>query len=60
MVPFDHPGELAQRLIHLLDHPEQARRMGDAARDRALDFSAKDFPRRIVSTLHSVVDDSHS
>jgi len=58
--PFERPDVLADQLIRLLDHPEEARRMGRAARNRALDFSARDFSDRLTSTLRSLTRPSHS
>ena len=51
--PFERPQVLARRLIALLDQPDEAHRMGRAARERAHDFSAHDFSDRLAALLHS-------
>jgi len=53
--PFEAPDALARRLTYLLDHPDEARRMGRAARERAQEFSAQDFAERFTSTLRSLI-----
>jgi L-malate glycosyltransferase len=48
-VEIDQEDVLAQRVLYLLDHPEQARRFGDCARERVLtDFS---FPKMFGAYL---------
>jgi glycosyltransferase involved in cell wall biosynthesis len=57
LAPFEEAGTLADRVTRLLEHPDEAQRMGQAARERALDFSAADFADRLTSTLCSLVSD---
>lgn len=57
--PFEDPEALAHQVTYLLDHPDEARRMGRAARERAQEFSAQDFAERFTSTLRSVIRDPH-
>ena len=54
--PFEDPRALAHQVTHLLAHPDEARRMGRAARERAQEFSAQDFADELTSTLRSLVD----
>ncbi|KPL13065.1 hypothetical protein AMJ85_00445 [candidate division BRC1 bacterium SM23_51] len=44
LVPPQNAGALAERLLHLLTHPDEARRMGDAGRRRVLEH----FDYRLV------------
>ena len=54
--PFEAPRALAHQVTHLLAHPDEARRMGRAARERAQEFSAQDFADELTSILRSLVD----
>lgn len=55
LAPFEEPTVLANRVTYLLTHPDEAERIGQAARQRALDFSALDFADRLTTTLRSLV-----
>jgi len=52
--PYEDPGRLSTQILKLVDHPKKAREMGRAARERALDFSADRFARRLTDALHSI------
>jgi glycosyltransferase involved in cell wall biosynthesis len=56
--PFGQHEALARRLLYLLEHPVEAQRMGQSARDRAAEFSAPDFADQLISTLRSLVASS--
>ena len=54
-VDLDRNGELADRLIHLLRHPDEARTMGASGRERwRRHFSYSAFKQRFLVHLHSL------
>lgn len=57
LVPPGRPDLLAERILDVLADPEQARKMGDWARERAeREFSLGAFGRRTEAFLESVLD----
>lgn len=54
--PYEDSDRLSTQILKLLDHPKKAREMGRAARQRALDFSADRFARRLTAALRTIAD----
>ncbi len=50
------PAALADAIATLLDDPERARRLGDAARDRAAGLSPDVIARRLACVYREVAD----
>jgi L-malate glycosyltransferase len=64
LVPPKDPVKLADRIIYLLEHPDEARRLGDAAKQRAF---AENSPEQVIdrylkvyTQLHSFSEERHS
>jgi glycosyltransferase involved in cell wall biosynthesis len=55
LVPLDNPRAFAQAIVSLLQDAEQRRRMGEAARARAL---ARFDARRMVARFEHVLDET--
>jgi len=51
LAPYEDAETLARQILRYLDDPDFARRVGEAARRRARDFSPEAFARKIVSVL---------
>jgi glycosyltransferase involved in cell wall biosynthesis len=51
IVPIRDPDQIADRLRHLYDHPNERRRLGLAARRRAEKFSWEGYGHRIVNAI---------
>jgi len=54
LAPYEDAEALARQILRYLDDPAFARRMGEAARRRARDFSPEAFVRRMISVLRQV------
>lgn len=55
--PFGDAGALAQHIKRLLSDPEQAARMGQAARVRAADFSTDRYARNLIDAVRDLIND---
>jgi len=53
--PFEDDQELARQVLRYLENPNFARRMGQNARERALEFSPDRYARRLVDVVHELV-----
>ena len=56
LVPFDDVAGMASRVSQLLADPELGRRMGEAARARAREFSPARFAGEVLATLSLVTE----
>ncbi len=52
LAPYEDAEALARQVLRYLDDPALARRVGEAARRRARDFTPEAFARRIGESLH--------
>lgn len=60
-VNLDRPGELAERLVHLLRNPDDCRRLGEQGRERwETHFRYSAFRERFVPILRRFLDGEHS
>lgn len=58
IVPFDAPDELARRIQFLLDHPDERRKMSEAAQTTAVDrFALESSVDKIESLYGTLIDD---
>jgi glycosyltransferase involved in cell wall biosynthesis len=55
LVPKGAAAELANHVVHLLRHPEQARTMGQRGKERAQAFGAREMVQRIVDVYDDVL-----
>jgi len=55
LAPYGDERALAQQIRRLLSHPEWSRKLGAAARKRALQFGPKRYARRLTDVLHDAV-----
>ena len=54
LAPYEDAEALARQVLRYLDDPAFARRVGEAARRRARDFSPEAFAERVISVLQQV------
>lgn len=53
--PYGDPDVLASTILHYLDDPEFARSLGEAARERAIDFSVRSYPYNFIEAIQDLV-----
>jgi glycosyltransferase involved in cell wall biosynthesis len=54
LVPVDDAAALAERIAHVLDHPDEARRVADEARRRAQRFSEQAMVERTLALYEGI------
>ena len=55
LAPYGDDETLAHCILRYIDDPAWAQRLGEAARERAQDFSPRAYAKRFVDTLYDVV-----
>lgn len=51
--PFEDAPALARGVLRYLDHPQWAAKVGAAARQRALEFSAQTYAANVITAIHN-------
>jgi glycosyltransferase involved in cell wall biosynthesis len=54
LVPVDDAAALAERIVHVLDHPDEARRVADEAQRRAQRFSEQAMVERTLALYEGI------
>ena len=55
LAPYEDAETLARQILRYLDDPAFARRVGEAARRRARDFSPEAFARNVLESLQKLI-----